>query len=182
MSSVPFSLFSAKMQKEDQKWYFEMNSLNILERLQQKMKVKLRSEILNISKVIIPGRRLLRQRDTKVGWSTVWKMSQFRRWIRMLKNSATIIIVSVPINLSTTLGFVSVNGSRETYLVDALCNIGQIFIQGVSKKFGEWCHIWTATWRMCARMLMVIQRQGVNPHTAWNACDRQCKPTAASWT
>ena len=37
----------------------------------------------------------------------------------MLKNSST-LAVSVPINRSIKLGFVSVNGQRETYFVDAL--------------------------------------------------------------
>ena len=37
----------------------------------------------------------------------------------MLKNSLT-LAVSVPINLSIKLGFVSVNGPRETYFVDAI--------------------------------------------------------------
>ena len=40
--------------------------------------------------------------------------------VNMLKNSST-LAVSVPINISIKLGFVSVNGSRETYFVDALC-------------------------------------------------------------
>ena len=37
----------------------------------------------------------------------------------MLKNSPT-RAVSVPINVSIKLGFVSVHGHRETYFVDAL--------------------------------------------------------------
>ena len=37
----------------------------------------------------------------------------------MLKNSST-LAVSVPINVSIKLDLVSVNGSRETYFVDAL--------------------------------------------------------------
>ena len=36
----------------------------------------------------------------------------------MLKNSST-FAVCIPINLSTKLGCVTVNGSRETYFVDA---------------------------------------------------------------
>ena len=39
--------------------------------------------------------------------------------VNMLKNSST-LAVSVPVNLSIKLGFVSVNGPRETYFVDAL--------------------------------------------------------------
>ena len=39
--------------------------------------------------------------------------------VNMLKNSST-LAVSVSINLSIKLGFVSVNGPRETYFVDAL--------------------------------------------------------------
>ena len=39
--------------------------------------------------------------------------------VNMLKNSST-LAVSVPINVSTKLGFVSVNVPRETYFVDAL--------------------------------------------------------------
>ena len=37
----------------------------------------------------------------------------------MLKNSST-LAVSVPINLSTKLGFVSVHSPRETYFLDVL--------------------------------------------------------------
>ena len=39
--------------------------------------------------------------------------------VNMLKNSAT-LAVSVPINLYIKLGFISVNGLRETYFVDTL--------------------------------------------------------------
>ena len=39
--------------------------------------------------------------------------------VNMLKNSST-LAVSVPINLSLKLGFIPVNGLRETYFVDAL--------------------------------------------------------------
>ena len=39
--------------------------------------------------------------------------------MNVLKNSST-LPMSVPINLSIKLGFVSVNGLRETYFVDAL--------------------------------------------------------------
>ena len=35
-------------------------------------------------------------------------------------NSSSTLAVSVPINLSIKLGFVSVNGPRETYFVDIL--------------------------------------------------------------
>ena len=38
--------------------------------------------------------------------------------VNMLKNSST-LSVSVPINLSIKFGFLSENGSRETYFVDA---------------------------------------------------------------
>ena len=41
--------------------------------------------------------------------------------VNMLKNTSTLTI-SVPINLSIILGFVSVKGPRETYFVDALRN------------------------------------------------------------
>ena len=37
----------------------------------------------------------------------------------MLKNSST-LAVPVPINISIKLGFVTVNGTRETYFVDEL--------------------------------------------------------------
>ena len=39
--------------------------------------------------------------------------------VKMLKNSST-VVVSVLIDLSIILGFVSVNRHRETYFVDAL--------------------------------------------------------------
>ena len=40
--------------------------------------------------------------------------------VDMLKNSST-FAVSVPVNYSIKLDFVSVNGPRETYFVGALC-------------------------------------------------------------
>ena len=59
------------------------------------------------------GSNLRRQtsamQDTKVG-PTVWQKSKFQRWI--FENIST-LAVSVPINLSIKLGFVSVNGPRE---------------------------------------------------------------------
>ena len=33
-----------------------------------------------------------------------------------------------------------------------------MYIQGVSKTFGEWFDVSTATWARCARMHMAIQR------------------------
>ena len=39
--------------------------------------------------------------------------------VNMLKNSST--LVSVPINISSKLDFVSVNDPRETYFVDEIC-------------------------------------------------------------
>ena len=39
--------------------------------------------------------------------------------VNMLKNSST-LAVSVTISLSIKLGFLSVNGPRETYFVDAI--------------------------------------------------------------
>ena len=44
--------------------------------------------------------------------------------VNMLKNSST-LAVSIPINLSIALGFISVNGPRESYFVEALCTIKQ---------------------------------------------------------
>ena len=41
--------------------------------------------------------------------------------LNMLKNSST-LAVSVTINISIKLGFVSVNCIMETYFVDALCS------------------------------------------------------------
>ena len=40
--------------------------------------------------------------------------------VAMLKNSST-LAVSVPMNHSIKLSFISVNGSRETYFVDSSC-------------------------------------------------------------
>ena len=51
--------------------------------------------------VPIPGGRLRRHRDTKVG-PKVWQMSQFRRWICL---KIATLSVSVPIHLSIILGF-----------------------------------------------------------------------------
>ena len=42
--------------------------------------------------------------------------------VNMLKSNST-LAVSVPINLSIKLGFLSVKGRRETYFVDVLCII-----------------------------------------------------------
>ena len=39
--------------------------------------------------------------------------------VNMLKNFST-LAVSVPINISIKLDFISVNGTRETYFMDAL--------------------------------------------------------------
>ena len=46
--------------------------------------------------------------------------------LNMLKNSST-LAVSGPINLSIKLGFVSVNGPRETYFVDVDCDLILLF-------------------------------------------------------
>ena len=40
--------------------------------------------------------------------------------VNVLKNSST-LSVSVPINLSIKMSFLSINGPRENYFVDALC-------------------------------------------------------------
>ena len=68
--------------------------------------------------VPIPGGRLLRHRDTKVG-PTVCMTNVSIPEVNMLKNSST-LAVSVPINLPIKLGFVSVNDPREPYFVDVL--------------------------------------------------------------
>ena len=46
----------------------------------------------------------------------------------MLKNSST-LAVSAPIEVSIKLDFVSVNGSKETYFVDALRNFNMKTLQ-----------------------------------------------------
>ena len=56
--------------------------------------------------------------------------------VNMLKNSST-LAVSVPINLSIKLGFVSVNGQRETYFVDTLHTLFGILLyslQSIQRK------------------------------------------------
>ena len=58
--------------------------------------------------VPIPGGRFLGHRDTNVGTTNVSIPE-----VNMLKNSLT-LVVSVPINNSNKLGFVTVNGPRET--------------------------------------------------------------------
>ena len=55
--------------------------------------------------------------DTKFG-PKVSQICQFGRWV-CWKNNST-LSVSVPINISVKLGFVTVNGPRETYFVDPL--------------------------------------------------------------
>ena len=47
--------------------------------------------------------------------------------VNMLKNSST-FAVSVPINLSIILGFVSENSTKETYFVDALRTIDRKYV------------------------------------------------------
>ena len=76
------------------------------------MKAKLHSQILNISIDYRPNLR--RQTSTT---ST-----------NMLKNSAILAVTYVLKNLSTKLGFVSVNGFKETYFVDELRNFDVTFI------------------------------------------------------
>ena len=79
------------------------------------MEVKLRSKILNIS----VGYNPRRQTSTTQGYKS-WSHSMTNVSIlevKMLRNSST-LAVSVPINLSIKLGFVSVNCTRETYFVD----------------------------------------------------------------
>ena len=70
--------------------------------------------------VTIPGGRLLRHRIQKCWYHSMTNVSITE--VNMLKNSST-LAVSVPINISIKLGFVSVNGPRETYFVDALLTI-----------------------------------------------------------
>ena len=62
--------------------------------------------------VAIPGGGLIRHRDTKLGPS-VTNVSIPE--VNMLKNSST-LAVSVPINLSIKLGFVSVNRPKKLTL------------------------------------------------------------------
>ena len=66
--------------------------------------------------VPIPGGRLLLHRDTKV-------VARYEKCLNSggeyVKNSST-LAVSVQINVSIKFSFVSVNGPRETYFVDAL--------------------------------------------------------------
>ena len=51
----------------------------------------------------------------------------------MLKNNST-LAVSVPINLSIKLTFVFVNGSRETYFVDATRNLSTLRIKFLERS------------------------------------------------
>ena len=60
--------------------------------------------------------------------------------VTMLKNSLT-LAVPVSINLFITFGFVSVNGSRETYFVDALrrfCSDSDLF---KPDEIDKWRHM-----------------------------------------
>ena len=52
--------------------------------------------------------------------------------VNMLKNSSA-LAVSVPINLSIKLSFVSVNGSGETYFVDEPRRLTLAYQRGASK-------------------------------------------------
>ena len=65
--------------------------------------------------VKIPSERLQRHRDTE---AAPWYDKCLNSGVNMLKNSIT-FFVSVPINLSAKLRFLSANGTREVYFVDA---------------------------------------------------------------
>ena len=80
------------------------------------MKVKLLCQILNVS---ISNSK--RQTSTTKGYKN-WSHGMINvsvPEVNVLGNSST-LAVSFSINLSIKLGFVSVNGKRETYFVDAL--------------------------------------------------------------
>ena len=94
-----------------------MNWSNILERLQQSMKVKLHSQILNIS-IVYNSRWQTSMTQGYKSWSHGMENVSIPE-VNTLKNSS-ILAVSVPINISIKLDFVSVNSLRETYFVDAL--------------------------------------------------------------
>ena len=55
----------------------------------------------------------------------------------MLKNSLT-LAVSVPINIFIKFGFVSVNGTRETYFVDVLRRFSLDFDSFKPDEIGKW--------------------------------------------
>ena len=57
--------------------------------------------------------------------------------VYMLKNSST-LAVSVPINLFNEFGFVSVNGPRENYFLDALCRFCLDFDSFKPDALGKW--------------------------------------------
>ena len=65
-----------------------------------------------------PWRQTSTTQDTKAHYHNMTNVSIPE--VNMLKNSST-LVVSVTINLSIKLGFVSVNGPRETYFVEMLC-------------------------------------------------------------
>ena len=71
---------------------------------------------ISVIVVPIPGGRLLQHRIQKL---VLWYYKFLSSEVNMLQNSLT-LAVSLPVNLSIKLGFVSVNGTRETYFVDAL--------------------------------------------------------------
>ena len=75
--------------------------------------------------------------DTKAD-RILWQMSI--PGVTMLKNSS-ILTVSVPINLFITFGFVSVNGPRENYFVDALCRFCLDFDSFKPDEIGKWWHM-----------------------------------------
>ena len=57
--------------------------------------------------------------------------------VYILKNRST-LPVSVPINLFTKCGFVSVNGPRENYFVDALSRFCLDFDSFKPDEIGKW--------------------------------------------
>ena len=57
--------------------------------------------------------------------------------VTMLKNTLT-LVVSVPRNLFNKFGFVSVNGRRETYFVDALRRFCLDFDIFKPDEIGKW--------------------------------------------
>ena len=60
--------------------------------------------------------------------------------VTMLKNSLTFAL-SVPINIFIKFGFVSLNGTRETYFVDALRRFCLDFDSFKPDEIGKWWHM-----------------------------------------
>ena len=128
-------------------------------------------------KKFLSGQNQLFQNDERQRWVSQWFQSQaadfdtgYKSWsygmtnvsipeVNKLKNSST-LAVSVPINLSIKFGFVSVNGTRETYFVNMPHITGKIAVI-IFKIFMAFMTKWCKNRWKALLLLPHLQRQKV---------------------